>query len=315
MKIAILIPVFNDWESLEIFLSLLGDHLPSENHQISVIAVNDGSISSYQTQTSNRYKNIQSFEIIDLLTNLGHQRAIAVGLSDIYRREYFDLVVVCDSDGEDKPEDVGRLLYAAVNNQNSIVVSQRVERSESYLFRIFYLSYKLIFKLLTGKSIDFGNFCLLPQSQLARLVYMPELWNHLAATIVKAKMPLVKIPTSRGIRYAGSSKMNLPSLVIHGLGAISVFIDILLVRILIGVGVIGFCAMLIGLITIFIKFATSLAIPGWATIVLGIVCIVFLQSIMLSLISIFMMLSLRSSGSIIPALYSLSFIERLKKIY
>ena len=144
---------------------------------------------------------------------------------------------------------------------------------------------------------------------------MSELWNHLAASLVKAKIPLIKLPTNRGKRYTGSSKMNLSSLVIHGMGAISVFIEVLLVRILIGVSIVGIFSLFIGVIAVFIKFATSLAIPGWATVVLGIVSIVFLQSLILSLISIFMMLSLRSTSSIIPATYSLTFIDKHTKVY
>ena len=144
---------------------------------------------------------------------------------------------------------------------------------------------------------------------------MSELWNHLAASLVKAKIPLIKLPTNRGKRYTGYSKMNLSSLVIHGMGAISVFIEVLLVRILIGVSIVGVFSLFIGVIAVFIKFATSLAIPGWATVVLGIVSIVFLQSLILSLISIFMMLSLRSTSSIIPATYSLTFIDKHTKVY
>ena len=315
MKVAILVPVFNDWESFQIFLENVNRSLSFDDDEVSIVAVNDGSIKSFHGEINPYLEKIFSLEIIDLLTNLGHQRAIAVGLSYLYKRQYFDAAIVCDADGEDRPEDIARLLSAAKRDPHSLVVSQRTQRSESLQFRIFYHIYKIFFKVLTGKNIDFGNFCLIPKEELGRIVYMPELWNHLAASLVKAKIPLIKLPTNRGKRYTGSSKMNLPSLVIHGMGAISVFIELLLVRILIGVSAVGIFSLLIGAIAIFIKLATTLAIPGWATVVLGIVSIVFLQSLILSLISIFMMLSLRSTSSIIPATYALTFIDKHTKVY
>ena len=314
MKVAILVPIYNDWPSFVKFTSLLNDSLSKTSDEITIIAANDGSPINHNGGFAGK-DNISSLEILNLFTNLGHQRAIAVGLCEIYKRDYFDVVVICDGDGEDSPQDVFSLLKISQENPNAIIVAQRTRRSETLPFRFFYHLYKILFKALTGKSIDFGNFCLVPSKKLGNLVFMPELWNHLAACIVKSKLSVIKFPTARGIRYYGNSTMNLASLIIHGLGAISVFIEILLVRILIGMSIVSIASILIGVSTVFIKFATNLAIPGWASLVLGVVSIVFLQSLMLSLMAIFMMLALRASRSIIPAIDSLTYIAMREKIY
>jgi hypothetical protein len=67
-----------------------------------------------------------------------------------------------DSDGEDRPHDIRKLIDHWRVAPNSVVCAQRAERSETISFKALYAIYKLIFKLLTGARNDFGNFCLIP---------------------------------------------------------------------------------------------------------------------------------------------------------
>ena len=147
---------------------------------------------------------IDSVEVMHLAVNLGHQRAIAVGLSLIAHRDDIGTVVVMDSDGEDRPEDIDTLLAAAAQHPDHVILAQRTQRSESVGFRTGYLAYKALFRLLTGRVIDFGNFCLLPMPVVRRLAHMPDLWNNLAAAIMRSRLRRIAVPTVRGLRHAGT---------------------------------------------------------------------------------------------------------------
>jgi len=220
-----------------------------------------------------------------------------------------------DCDGEDAPEDIVEMLRVADSQPSAIVVASRAKRSEGGTFRAFYSLYKLAFRWLTGKSIDFGNFCLLPAEAAKRLAYMPECWNHLAAAIVKSRLPILRVPTARSRRYVGRSSMNLVSLVIHGFSAISVFSDAVLTRLFLLVGLTCMAAIGTGFATVILRFFTNLAIPGWATNAFGLSALFFLQSLTLLVVLIFTSLSNRSAKPFIPGLQSALFVAETMTLF
>jgi hypothetical protein len=172
-----------------------------------------------------------------------------------------------------------------------------------------YLAYKLAFRLLTGRVIDFGNFLVLPAAVARRLVFMPECWNHLAAAVVKSRMPVARVATARGARYAGRSKMNLVSLVVHGFSAFSVFIETAITRLLLFFGFTSVLAVAAALVAVVLRFGTDLAIPGWATNVFGLSMVLFFQSLTLAAVVLFSVLSSRSSVPFLVGRQGAEFVE------
>ncbi|MCH8206564.1 MAG: glycosyltransferase, partial [Chloroflexi bacterium] len=272
-------PVFNDWAALAALVQELDEVAASLPIPITVMAVNDGSPLPLEALLESPPLHLAAVELVSLHCNLGHQRAIATGISEIVSRGSSPLILVMDCDGEDAPADIVRMLQAVDSEPSSIVVASRATRSEGAAFRAFYSVYKLAFRLLTGKKIDFGNFCLLPALAARKLAYMPDCWNHLAATIVKSRIPIVRVPTARAQRYVGKSSMNLVSLVIHGFSAISVFSDAVLTRLFVFVGLMCAAAVGCGLTATIVRLFTDLAIPGWATNVIGLSTLLFAQSL------------------------------------
>jgi len=227
-KLLIITPVFNDWESFELLTKDI-DILVANKYNVSILAINDGSKNKFNI--NKKYTNIHSLKVINLIRNIGHQRAIAVGLSSVNKDDY-SFIVVMDSDGEDKVNDITNLIELH-KKSGQVVVSQRKQRSESIFFKVFYYLYKFIFKILTGRKINFGNFSLISPKVLVKIINLPELWNNYPATILKLNPQIVYFESSRGKRYCGSSKMNFMSLLSHGLSATSVFLDSILIRLLI----------------------------------------------------------------------------------
>jgi hypothetical protein len=235
-----------------------------------------------------------------MVCNLGHQRAIAIGLGEVDQRSRYFAAVVMDSDGEDRPEDIPQLLAALRENSGHIIVARRERRSEGWLFKTCYAGYKALFHVLTGKPIAFGNFCVLPAPLISRLVCMSDIWNNLAAAITRSRMPIHQCPTDRGIRYAGRTKMNLVDLFVHGLSAVSVYSDIAFTRALVfsaGLGAVTLAAIF-GVLGV--RIFTDLAIPGWASYMVGALVIVLLQALMMSAGAVFLLLTNRTMPSIIP---------------
>ncbi len=297
-QVVILTPVFNDGESLNILLHELAVSLKVfGDSKFSVLVVDDGSSDNLNIKAPSPF----SLQILHLQRNIGHQKAIAIGLAYIKENLPCDKVLVMDSDGEDRPEDAVALLHKSANNGDKIIFAHRKSRQEGKGFRFFYRLYKFAFRILTGEKIAFGNFLLLPKTQLDKAVYYSEIWNHIAGGIIKTGLHYTSIHTDRGKRYAGKSKMNFHSLLIHGLGAIAVFIEIIASRLLIFSLVLIGISLLAILALVGIRSFTDLAIPGWTSTVVSAMLIILLQSFLLSLFTIFLYLSSQSQRKFIPA--------------
>jgi len=312
-KFIFLFPVYNDWESFEKLVKDIEKNLPNHT-RAEIVVVNDCSDASFPETCLNDYdfKKIKSIRVLDLTINMGHQRAIAIGLSEISKNHQADAVIVMDSDGEDRPEDILQMINAYRTSKDHIIVAKRAKRSENFLFVFFWILYKLIFRILTGKTIDFGNFILIPARFLNRIVHMPEVWNSFCAGILRSRIPIKKVSTTRGHRYAGRSKLNFISLIVHGLGNISVFSDMVFSRLLIAVSFIFSLCIIFILSVLAIHLFTELAIPDWATNLIFLLIIILLQSILLLLIGGFIARSIRIHSGNVPRLVFSNYISANK---
>ncbi len=249
---------------------------------------------------SRKVRASSSIEIIRLAANLGHQRAIAVGLCAVAECGEADAVLVMDSDGQDRPVDIAALVSASCRQPRHVVFAGRAKRSESYVFRFWYSLYRLLFYALTGQAINFGNYCVMPMAAARRLVHMPELWNNLAASVMRSRLPYTCVPTVRGGRCAGRSQMSLVALIVHGLSAMSVYTDKIFIRILLAAGfVAGIAGCAIAAVAA-IRIATNLAIPGWATTAIGDLLIMLLQTLVIMVAASLSVLAGRSNRPILP---------------
>ena len=232
-----------------------------------------------------------------------------MGLAHLEHERECGTVVVMDSDGEDDPADVPRLLAAcsAARGRN-IIFAERTRRSESRLFRFCYSLYRIANRLLTGRSIRFGNFSAIPRPALESLAVVSELWNHYPAAVIKSRLPYQLVPTRRAKRLYGESRMNFVGLVTHGLSALSVDSETIGVRLLL-VSLVTIVLILAGLLaTLAVRLTTHLAIPGWATTAGGVLLVLLLQAVMLTLVFSFLVLGGRT-GHVLLAQPGLSLLR------
>ena len=228
-KIKILIPVYNDWQSVSKLVDEINSLSTHQEFQISIIIVNDASNHDRLDEERN-LENLYSVKILNMKMNQGHARCIATGLKYIYEKEDFDYVIPMDGDGEDRPEEINQFLKQVENSNGKPIVGERVKRSENLFFRFCYQIHKLITFTFTGKSIKYGNFTCLPKTIVEKLINEKATWNSFSGSLKKIQKDLLLIPSTRGTRYHGPSQMNFSSLLKHSLSIISVFRSTVLIR-------------------------------------------------------------------------------------
>ena len=229
MKFKILIPVYNDWQSVSELLDNIDHNLSGIDHEISVIIVNDAS-NHDRKEEDKTFDNINSIKILNMRMNQGHARCIATGLKYIYEKEDFDYIIPMDGDGEDRPEEIKDFINQIQNSNSKPIVGKRVKRSEGLFFKICYEFHKLITLTFTGKSIKFGNYTCLPKTTVEKMINEKATWNSFSGSLSKIEKDLFEIPSIRGDRYFGPSKMSFTNLLKHSLSIISVFKKTVLIR-------------------------------------------------------------------------------------
>ena len=228
-KYVILIPVYNDRESLTKLIENINSEIEGVNSEISIVVINDASSQQIIDEYQNT-ENINSIEIINMKENRGHARCIASGLKYIYEKKEFDYVIPMDGDGEDRPEEIKEFINLIQNSNDKPIVGKRVKRSEGLFFKLCYEFHKIITLTFTGKSIKFGNFTCLPKITVEKLINEKATWNSFSGSLTKIENDLLEISSIRGDRYFGPSKMSFYNLIKHSLSIISVFRNTFLIR-------------------------------------------------------------------------------------
>ena len=222
MKIQILIPVYNDWQSVFKVLEEINSIIIGLGHSFSVLIINDAS-SENRPDASINFENLKSIKIINMKENRGHARCNAAGLKYILDNEDFDYVIPMDGDGEDRPEEIKQFVDNLNSHPNKVIVGERIKRSEGFFFRFCYFVHKIITYVFTGQSIKFGNYTLLPRSTVQKMINEKATWSSFSGSLAKVEKDRFVVPSIRGSRYFGPTKMSFFKLLIHSLSIVSVF--------------------------------------------------------------------------------------------
>ena len=221
-KILILIPVFNDWESLKKLISEIDENIDNTNDAVfECIILNDASTINQPEIV--KPKNFKSFKVLNMKKNQGHARCNAFGIRFATQNEIFDYLILMDGDGEDRPIEIKGLLEAINKDPNTSVVAKRIKRSEGPFFQMLYFGHKVLTYIFTGKKINFGNYSCLTKKDVEILSSKPSLWSSYSGTVKRNIKKLSEINSVRGARYFGPSQMSFFKLLIHSFSIIAVF--------------------------------------------------------------------------------------------
>ena len=228
-KIKVLIPIYNDWKSAFKLLEDIDLQVNDLKHEFSIIIVNDCSTEEKPTNNFS-FNNLKSIKIINMKRNKGHARCNASGLRYIAEHEDYDYIIPMDGDGEDRPEEITLLINKINDFPDKVITANRVKRSEGSFFKLCYLLHKYLTFFFTGQSIKFGNFICLPKLAVNKMIKDKATWSSFSGAIAKLFKDRKSIPSIRGKRFFGPSKMSFINLLKHSLSIIAVFKMTLLIR-------------------------------------------------------------------------------------
>jgi polyisoprenyl-phosphate glycosyltransferase len=320
LPLVILMPVYDDWESVRLLLPHIDDALASYELRARILLIDDGSRHPAAADLAGPHlRSIDEVAVLVLRRNLGHQRALCIGICQIASgRDWANAegVIIMDADGEDSPGDIPRMVRRfREGGGRDAIFAQRLRRSEGPIFRLFYRLFRALHRVFSGVPVQIGNFSMLPLSAVSRLSVVAELWNHYAAACVHARIPIVMLPTKRGHRLAGTSRMNFVGLVGHGLAAISVFGERIGARSLIAVTLVACVLTVAGALALGFVLFTPFEVPRWAPLAAALSTLILMQALLLSLLFSFLTLSARAGGHFIPARDYSWFVERVDTIW
>ena len=253
MKIKILIPNYNDWQSVLKLLENIDLVIAGLEEEVSVIIVNDAS-TEQRPEISLNLNNLKSIQVINMKENRGHARCNAAGLKYINEREDVDYVIPMDGDGEDRPEEIRPLIEKAKEYPDTVITANRIQRSEGLLFKFCYLIHKYLTFVFTGQSIKFGNYTCLTKSAVDKMSKEAATWSSFSGSLSKTVKDRRSVPSIRGPRYFGPSKMSFIDLLKHSLSIVAVYKFTVLIRSII------FLAVYIFLVSQYISVVTFIPI-------------------------------------------------------
>ena len=229
MRIKILIPIYNDWQSVFKLLENIDSEITGLDAEVSVLIVNDTSTEK-RSEINFNLNNLKSVQVINMKENRGHARCNAAGLKYINEKEDFDYVIPMDGDGEDRPEEIRLLIDKIKEYPDTVITGDRIERSEGFIFKFCYLIHKYLTYVFTGQSIKFGNYTCLPKSTVAKMTDEAATWSSFSGSLSKTAKVRKSVSSIRGSRYFGPSKMSFIDLLKHSLSIIAVFKPTVLIR-------------------------------------------------------------------------------------
>lgn len=300
-NLCIVTPCFEDYDSLEMLVRDIAKlDSPAIPINVHIYIVNDSPWSSLDIdrlssivrasfQGINKIRTIQS---IVLHRNIGHQHSLCVGLSKAFAEHSANSAyLLMDCDGEDSPLHIPTLVLALQSSCVYASVAARSKRHEPLMFRLGYLAYKKLFRILSGDTIDFGNFMYLLPEAARSLVYSPSSRSHLAASLIRSRIPFLRVRLDRSPRYSGCSRMGGSiALVGYGIKAISVFADRVMTRLLILCGL-GLALILTFLLLLVINYFLVIIppIPGWTSLIALSLVMVAILGVLITLDSLLLM--------------------------
>tara|TARA_B100001079_G_scaffold270468_1_gene284897 strand:+ start:645 stop:1607 length:963 start_codon:yes stop_codon:yes gene_type:complete len=208
--LSIVSPVYNEVENLDEFYSRVLSATGDLNLETEIIYINDGSQDNSIQVINKQSKNDDRVAVIDLSRNFGKEIALTAGLDHASG----DAVIVIDSDLQDPPELIPKLVEEWLNGYD-VVNAKRIKRKgEGSLKKITsYIYYRLLFYLSDiNIPIDTGDFRLLNRCALDALLKLREKHRYMKGLFVWVGFKQKEIEYEREARYKGKTKWNFFSL-------------------------------------------------------------------------------------------------------
>jgi len=218
----VLIPVYNDEKSLNKLLQNIDSHIETlVGFETEILILDDKSAEKINLESS-KFKNFKKIAILRVKENIGSQKVIAVGLNYLRDIKENFFITIMDSDGEDNPIEISRMLSLASKNSDSVITSNRKSRSEPIIVKVLYKIHLFLTFLFSLKWISFGNFTTFNSINLKNILNDNSSWLAYSSSIIK-NCKIKRLYAKREKRYFDKSKIGLLKLIEHSIRVNSVF--------------------------------------------------------------------------------------------
>lgn len=207
-SLSVVVPIYNDREVITELLRRLTTVVEELVQNYEIILVDDGSRDDSWTVMNEERKRYAHVRIARLSRNFGQQNAIAAGLSLTTK----ELIVLMDSDLQDRPEDIPVLIDALLaDKEATMAIAQWEERKDSR----FKIAVSRLFQHVSNRITDIhtmprlGIFRVMKKSVVDELRNFPERTATAVSLLYFIGHKYVAVPLKRDARFAGKSGYNL----------------------------------------------------------------------------------------------------------
>lgn len=309
---------YNDWKSVEELLPRVDAELRALDLTGTVVIIDDGStdVECKDKIFELNLSAISVVESINLFKNHGHQRAYAIGIAYCAENHSPDYMIIMDSDQEDDPKYIPALIEACDRGEGrQIIFTERSKRSEGPVFVFFYVMYKKLYRMMTGIPISFGNYSVVPKDHVRRLANISELWSHYPSSVLKAKFPYSKISSVRAKRIHGKTRMGLVPLILHGTSAITVFAEVVGIRMLSMAVIAMFFVAGLAAFIFALKSFTGVPFDGWLLQIFASSIIMLIQIFITVIMMVILVITARQQVPMIPSVVYKQFIDSVQRLF
>ncbi len=267
MLLSIVIPVFNEAESIPHLLTALCPIALRIDSAYEIVFVDDGSTDATYRKLVEAAESNPHLKIVSFSRNFGHQVAVTAGL-DFSSGE---AVVVMDADLQDPPELLPRMIELYREGYD-IVSPQRTSREADSWFkrwtaRIFY---KMMQRMVDRRiQPEVGDFRLFSRNALIAIRSFREQHRFMRGLVAWLGLKEAVLPFARQARVAGETKYPFRKMVAFSWTSITSFSGLPL-RFSLALGlIIVFGDVLLIAWVLWVTLIAKKAVPGWASIMMA----------------------------------------------
>jgi len=206
MKLSLVVPVFNEEESIPVFYRAVRGFLPLKEYDVEIIFINDGSRDSTKTVIADIASSDPLVVLINLSRNFGKEAALFAGL------EYSsgDAVIPIDVDLQDPISVLPQLIEKWIAGYD-VVLAKRVDRRSDSLVKrlsaeIFYKFHNRISNPKIEENV--GDFRLMSRQVVNEVKQLPERHLFMKGILNWVGFDACIVEYTRADRVAGVSKFN-----------------------------------------------------------------------------------------------------------
>ena len=205
--LSIVIPVYNDEEVLQELNTRVSNIAPTLAESYELVLIDDGSKDRSWEEICKLKQINENIVAVKLVRNFGQQNAIAAGLHVAKG----DIIVLMDSDLQDRPEDIHLLLEALDKNNASMAIAQWISREDSFLKKFVSNLFYQVSDKITSIHIQpkLGCFRAMRREVVEELKNFPEKTATTLSLLYFIGSNYVCVPLKRDARFAGSSGYNI----------------------------------------------------------------------------------------------------------